>query len=145
MDYDVINGQKVPQTIITENDVLVHDHHGTVKVVGGELTIIGSLHGTLVIESNASAKILGSQHGTVSIASGAKVVVEGSTHGTVSISKDATLIIEESGLLMGTLNNNGTMILRGTFGGAQSGTQKIIIEGRGYIKEPKIINGVHYY
>ena len=145
MNYDIINGQKVPQTIITESGVLAHDHHGTVKVVRGELTIIGSLHGTLAIESNGSAKIQGSQHGTVSIASGAKVVVEGSIHGTVSISKGATLIIEDSGLLMGTLNNNGTMILRGTFCGAQSGTQKIIIEGSGYIKEPKIIDGVHYY
>ena len=84
-------------------------------------------------------------HGTISISSGATVIIEGNAYGTVSISREATLVIEESGLLMGTLNNNGIMVLRGVYGGAQSGSQKIILEGNGYVKEPRVINGVHYY
>ncbi|ENC9770657.1 hypothetical protein GHT99_08095 [Citrobacter koseri] len=145
MAYDIINGQKVPQTVITENKVLTGEHRGTVKVISGELTIIGSLHGTLSVEANASVRILGSQHGTIGISSGASVVIEGNAHGTVSVSPGATLVIEECGLLMGTLNNNGVMVLRGVYGGAQSGSQKIILEGNGYIKQPQIIDGVHYY
>ncbi|MDN8569323.1 hypothetical protein QZQ16_04500 [Enterobacter hormaechei] len=145
MNYDIINGQRVPQTVITENSVLDGEHRGTVKVIHGELMITGSLHGTLSVEANASVRIVGSQHGTIGISSGASVLIEGNAHGTVSISRGAKLVIEESGLLMGTLNNNGTMILRGVYGGAQSGSQQIIIEGNGYIKEPRVINGVHYY
>ncbi|MFP9429452.1 hypothetical protein ACJ9N4_04050 [Enterobacter sp. LM3] len=145
MNYDIINGQKVPQTIITENTVLAVEHRGTVKVISGKLTITGSLHGTLSVSANATVRILGSQHGTISISSGATVIIEGNAYGTVSISREATLVIEESGLLMGTLNNNGIMVLRGVYGGAQSGSQKIILEGNGYVKEPRVINGVHYY
>jgi hypothetical protein len=35
--------------------------------------------------------------------------------------------------------------VRGVFGGARSGDGELILEGAGYIKEPVIRDGVHYY
>lgn len=143
--FDYINGVEVPQMVIEDDYVLYNDHHGTVHVVNGTLTIKGELHGTLDVQSNSVAIILGEQHGTVAVANNAKVIVFGELHGTTAVSSDGMVIVEENGKMAGTLNNNGTVIIKGVFGGAQSGFGEIVLEGNGYIKQPVMRNGINYY
>ena len=45
---------------------------------------------------------------------------------------------------MGSLNNQGTTIVRGIYGGSYEGNS-IILEDSGYIKNPIVKNGVNYY
>ena len=117
--FDYINGREVPQTVIEDDFTIQGKHNGTVHVENGTLTIQGELHGTLNVQSGAKAIIIGKQHGTV--------------------------IVEANGKLAGTLNNNGIVIVKGAFGGAQSGQGNLILEENGYIKQPVIKNGMKYY
>lgn len=117
--FDYINGREVPQTVIEDDFTIQGKHNGTVHVENGTLTIQGELHGTLNVQSGAKAIIIGKQHGTV--------------------------IVEANGKLAGTLNNNGIVIVRGVFGGAQSGQGNLILEENGYIKQSVIKNGMKYY
>lgn len=89
--------------------------------------------------------ISGKQQGTVDLGTGSNVVVTGSIQGTTVLKNNASLVIEEGGKLAGTLKNDGTVIIRGAFGGARSGAGIFHVEGNGYIKEPIIKNGAHYY
>ena len=139
--FDYINGVKVPQTVIENDYILKDEHHGTVHVVNGTLTIQGKLHGTLDIQSGSAVIIVGEQHGTVSIASNARAIIFGELHGTTSVETYGMVTVEESGKMAGTLNNNGTVIVKGVFGGAQSGCGEMILEGQGCIKQPIIKNG----
>ncbi len=145
MEYDFIDGQKVPPTEITSDTHLVGVHRGTVKVLAGELILSGTLQGTLSVSRGASVLISGKQHGTVALGSGSNIVVTGSIHGTTVLEPNSNLIIEEGGKLAGTLQNDGVVIIRGAFGGARSGMGRFQVEGNGYIKEPVIKNGAHYY
>lgn len=145
MDYDIINGEKVPQTIINEDFELSDTHNGTVKVRGGCFKLLGTLKGTLSIDSQDMAEIHGAQQGTVSLSSNSSVRVTGKIQGTTSVSRGATLVVEETGQLQGTLSNDGTVILKGTLAGAQSGNGELVIEGNGYIKQPVVKNGINYY
>ncbi len=142
--YDEINGKKVPQMVVTEDTVISGDHHGTVHVEQGIITISGKLHGTLDVQNGSKVVITGSQHGTVTVDDDALVIVYGGLHGTTTVSYGGTVEIEESGKLAGTLTNKGTVIVKGVFGGAHSGND-VILEGNGYIKQPTIKNGAHYY
>lgn len=143
--FDCINGVKVPQMVVEEDHILCNEHHGTVHVVNGTLTIKGELYGTLDVQPYSTAIILGEQHGTVSVANNAKVIVFGELQGTTAVSSDGMVIVEENGKLAGTLNNNGTVIVRGVFGGARSGFGEMVLEGSGYIKQPVTRNGINYY
>jgi hypothetical protein len=145
MDYDIINGEKVPQTIINEDFELFGTHSGTIKVEGGRFILHGTLQGTLDINSLDVAEIHGIQQGTVSLSSNCSALITGKIQGTTSISNGATLTVEETGQLQGSLSNNGKVILKGTLAGAQSGSGELIIEGNGYIKQPVVKNGVNYY
>ena len=69
----------------------------------------------------------------------------GELHGTTNVSVHGTAVVEAHGKLAGTLSNNGTVIVRGVFGGAQSGHGELILEENGYIKQPVIKNGMNYY
>ncbi|MCJ8293112.1 MAG: hypothetical protein MJK15_01780 [Colwellia sp.] len=145
MSFDYINGEKVPQTFIHEDYELVGTHNGTVNVESGKFILHGKLQGTLCLNSNEPTEIYGEQQGTVSLSGNSHVFVNGTIQGTTTIPYGATLIIESTGKLQGTLSNDGTVILRGVFGGVTSGTGQIITEGNGYIKEPVVRNGINYY
>lgn len=51
--------------MITPDYNLIGEHHGTVHVENGILTISGELHGTLDVQNNTTVIIFGKQHGTV--------------------------------------------------------------------------------
>ena len=143
--YDLIDGQKVPQTYIHDDYKLIETHKGTIIVESGSFILLGTLQGTLSINTTDKAEIIGKQQGTVSIAKDGHVTVAGSIQGTTTVEYGATLIIESTGKLSGALTNNGTVIVRGVFGGPQSGDGEIVIERGGYIKQPTIKNGISYY
>lgn len=143
--FDYIDGRNIPQTVIEDDFTIQGKHNGTVHVKNGTLTIQGELHGTLDVQSSAKVIIIGKQHGTVSVDNDAEVIVVGELHGTTAVSAYGTVIIEAHGKLAGTLHNNGTVIVRGVFGGSQSGQGELILEENGYIKQPTIKNGISYY
>lgn len=133
--------------VITTESTIQGTHRGTVEVRrGGKLNLHGVLQGTLALHTGATAHITGQQQGTVAIASGASVVVLGSIQGTTSLKHGASLVIEPTGKLAGTLANYGVVVVRGVFGGAQSGNGTLRLEEDGYIKQPTSTkDGVHYY
>jgi hypothetical protein len=142
---DKIDGKEVPPLVVTSDFTLEGIHQGTVHVEFGTLHLNGILQGTLDVHTGAKVNIIGEQQGTVVISSGASVTVIGTINGTVSLENGAFLLIEESGKLGGTLLNDGSVILRGVFGGGHSGQGQLLIEGNGYIKNPVIRNGIRYY
>jgi cytoskeletal protein CcmA (bactofilin family) len=143
--YDQIDGRAVPSLVLTSDRILEGTYKGTVHVEAGTLHMNGILQGTLDVQCGAIVIITGDQRGTVSISSGARVIASGAIHGTVSLEAGANLVIEETGKLAGTLANDGLVILRGVFGGARSGSGRLNIEGKGYIKTPVLRDGIHYY
>lgn len=142
---DYIDGVEIPQLVVTEDFIIQGKHRGTVHIESGTLTIQGELHGTLDVQKGTKVVIIGEQHGTVSISSGAEVIVYGELHWTTTIDYGSIVIVEEGGKLVGTLINSGQIIVRGVFGGAQSGNGKLLLEGNGQIKQPVIKNGISYY
>lgn len=145
--YDIINGEKTPQLVITEDYEISGRHSGTVHVENGILFISGQLSGTLVVHEDANViiGIDGKQGGTVTLYEGATVQIKGSLSGTTFIQSEAKIIIEENAKMTGTTTNNGLVVIRGEFGGATSGNGEFKMEGNGYIKKPNIRNGIHYY
>jgi cytoskeletal protein CcmA (bactofilin family) len=133
--------------IVSSVHLLAGTHRGTVIVEsGGVLNLHGTLQGSLSIKTGANVVITGAQQGSVAVAAGAAVTVQGSIQGSTDIASGATVTIEPSGKLAGSLHNNGLLVLRGVFGGTQSGSGAIRIEGDGYVKQPTSVkDGVHYY
>lgn len=144
-ELDYIDGKEALPLVITADYNLIGDHHGTVHVENGTLTISGKLHGTLDVQRNSKVIIMGEAHGTVLLENGTSVIVYGAIHGTTVLNNNSTMVIEDGAKLSGTLVNNGKVILKGTFGGSQSGRGELTIEGNGYIKQPVVKNGVSYY
>lgn len=97
------------------------------------------------MHEGTSVVIVGKQHGTVSVYDSAKVTIMGELHGTIYVSDYGTVIIEKMGKLAGSLHNNGTVIIRGVFGGSQSGDGELVLEDNGYIKQTTTRNGVNFY
>ena len=145
MNYDVVDGQKVPQKEIRGNETIHGMYQGSVNVIEGQLTILGILQGSLHVSTGTKVIVIGKHQGPVSVESGALVIVEGGLQGSSHIHPDATIIVEPTGHLCGSLNNQGVLVVRGMFGGAKSGNGVIHLEGQGFIKQPRIENGVHYY
>jgi hypothetical protein len=145
MTYDIIDGKRVPPTVFTSDHTLTGEHSGTVRVEGCHLRLVGVLKGTLALTNGATAEITGDQRGTVSVDRGSIVTVTGAIKGTLSVSPGATVIVEEGGRLAGTLSNDGTVVIRGVFGGAKSGNGSLIFEGNGYEKQPEVVDGIHMY
>ncbi|MCC4590417.1 hypothetical protein LL974_04610 [Xanthomonas campestris pv. cannae] len=133
--------------VIYSEHTILGTHRGTVRVTsGGILRLDGTLQGTLDIQTGATVHINGRQQGSVAIAPRSSVTVFGAIQGTTSLKPGASLIIEPSGKLAGTLVNYGLVVVRGVFGGAQSGNGTVRLEGNGYIKQPTSVkDGVHYY
>jgi len=143
--FDRIDGRDVPQMVIDDDFTIHGKHSGTVHVERGTLTIQGELRGTLDVQSEAKVIIVGKQHDTVSVNDDAEVIVFGELHGTTNVSAYGTVIVEAHGKLAGTLHNNGVVIVKGVFGGAQSGNGNLILEENGYIKQPTVKDGINYY
>jgi cytoskeletal protein CcmA (bactofilin family) len=125
--------------------VLSGVHQGGVHVEAGQFRLDGILQGSLDIQTGVDALIRGTQQGSVNVASGARVVISGSIEGSVSVVRGGVVIVENGGKLAGSLNNYGSVIVRGVFGGTTSGDSRIRLEGAGYIKQPIVRDGVNYY
>ena len=143
--YDWIDGKKVPRLIINDDYILTGTHRGGVHVESGKFILEGILQGSLDIQPGVSSKIIGTQQGSVTIGRDAIVSVTGAIQGSTTVQDGATLIIEDGGKLAGPLSNYGKVIIRGVFGGPQTGDGEIVIEGNGYIKQPIIRNGTNFY
>ena len=143
--YDVMDGQQVPQLVIDRDHVL-GDHAGTVHVEAGNFVLQGTLRGNLDVQRAVLARIAGTQQGTLTIASGASVLLIGAIEGSVTVEHGATLVVESGARLAGSLANNGTVILRGVFGGARSGRGTFRVERTGHVKQPsEAEDGTLYY
>jgi cytoskeletal protein CcmA (bactofilin family) len=142
---DLIDGRDVPPLVVTGDYVLSGTHDGTVQVEAGHFELSGRLRGTLNLHPGSMATIAGTQAGTVSVASGASIRVTGAIEGTTSVERRGELVVEAGAKLAGTLHNDGLVIIRGAFGGAQSGIGELRLEDQGYIKQPRIEGGIHYY
>lgn len=143
-NYDIINGQEVPPLVVKGDTVLSGIYQGSVYVENGVLTLKGTLQGSLNIGFGAKAVIIGKQQGSVSVCENGTVIVNGSLEGSTSVANGATVVVEKGGKLMGPLNNQGTAIVRGVYGGSHEGNS-IILEDSGYIKKPIVKNGANYY
>jgi len=142
--HDHIDGRRVPQLVVREDHIIRGAHHGTVHVERGTLTLIGELHGTLDVQSGARVEVVGEQHGTVAVARDAVVRVTGALHGTVDIRPGGEVRVEAGAKMGGTLQNDGLVVLRGTYGGKRSGNGEFRIEG-GTVKQPSVVNGIEIY
>jgi hypothetical protein len=80
----------------------------------------------------------------MSIEGGSDVTVTGAIEGTTSLEEGAVLVIAAGAKLAGSLTNRGLVILRGTFGGSESGAGELRLEG-GRIKQPVIRDGISHY
>lgn len=145
-DYDIIGGEKVPPTIISEDAIMVSKHLGSIHIENGvtyaiEADNTGSVH----VHSGAKLVIAKSHTGTINLDTKSEVVIKGNAVGSVNLSPGSLLIIESSGKLIGSSYNDGRMIIRGVYGGSQSGNGEFIIEESGMIKKPVIKNGNNYY
>lgn len=143
--YDLIGGEIVPPLVVRDRYVIKGEYKGTVYVEAGNLKIEGLLHGTLNVKQEAEVEISGTQEGPVYIESGSMVTVTGVIEGTTNLDQGGRLVIEEGGLLEGSLFNNGSVTLRGVFGGAANGPGEIKVECGGYIKKPVIKDGLIYF
>jgi hypothetical protein len=54
-------------------------------------------------------------------------------------------VVEENAKHAGSLHNDGTVVLRGVFGGSRSGDGTMTLEGRGHIKLPRLKDGMSIY
>ncbi|WP_430304064.1 hypothetical protein [Pseudomonas mosselii] len=143
--FDIIDGKRVPGTKITSDEVLLGSHHGSISVIGCTFVIAGSHHGSLSVSGNGRVIVEGQHHGSTSLSEGSRLEVVGSSHGSTSIAAGSILVVEPFGKLAGSMHNNGRLVIRGAFGGAYSGRGESVVEGDGYIKQPRIEGGVHYY
>ena len=142
---DVIDGREVPPTVLTRDHVLSGTHDGTVQVEAGHLELRGRLRGTLHLHTGSTATISGVQAGTIALEAGVSVTVTGTIQGTTSVERGSTFVVEAGARLAGTLHNDGRVIVRGVFGGVQTGRGELRLEGQRYVKQPVLRDGVHYY
>lgn len=143
--YDIIDGKRVPGTILTENQTLSDTHRGSITVRGCTLVIKGALHGSLSVEYGGNVIIEGVHQGSIGVSDKSRIEVFGTSQGSTNIGPGSQVLIHPSGKLQGSIKNNGKLIIRGVFGGSCSGGGDTSVEGDGYIKQPRIENGVHYY
>jgi hypothetical protein len=143
--YDFIDGCKMPQLVVDADYTLVGNHQGTVHVERGTFTLQGTLQGSLDVHQKTTATIVGKQQGSVFVAPGAVIIVTGAIEGSTTIEQGGTVIVEAPGKLAGSLCNDGLLVVRGVFGGSQSGRGEVRLEGAGHVKEPRVVNGVSFY
>lgn len=143
--YDIIDGQRVPGMEITEDHVLDGSHRGSISVRGATLTIRGEHHGSLAVAGEGRVIVEGEHHGSTSLAGSSVLEILGSNQGSTSVGDGSSVVVQPTGKLAGSMSNNGRLLIRGVFGGAYSGSGERILEGAGYVKQPRVVNGIHYY
>ena len=143
--YDIIDGKRVPGLEITEDHVLRGIHRGSISVVGCTLTVCGEHHGSLSVTGEGKVIIEGEHHGSTSVTGSSTLEVSGQSHGSTSISRGSMILVQPTGKLAGSMINDGQLFIRGVFGGAYSGNGERVLEGEGYIKQARVVDGVHYY
>jgi cytoskeletal protein CcmA (bactofilin family) len=143
--HDVIDGQEVPSMVVNSDHVLSGTHDGSVQVEAGYFELRGRLRGSLHLHTGATASISGVQAGSISLESGVSVRVTGAIDGSTFVDQGSTLVVEAGARLAGSLHNEGRVIVRGVFGGAQSGSGELRLEGHGCVKQPVVRDGAHYY
>lgn len=143
--YDIIDGVRVPGLTITQNQVLYGTHRGSITVSGCTLVISGTLQGSLSVENGGEVLIEGAQQGSTNVSGNSRVEISGKCQGSTNINAGSEVIVQPSGRLQGSMNNYGKLIIRGAFGGAYNGRGHTLVEDDGYIKQPRIESGVHYY
>ena len=109
--------------------------------------IDGVVQGSVHIRSGITVELRGTIQGTTVIDPGARLLITGSQHGSVAVRSGAEVVVEPPGTLAGSLLNDGRVVVRGVFAGAQSGATQIELEGSGQIKMPDEIrpDGTHVY
>ncbi|WP_124412338.1 hypothetical protein [Pseudomonas synxantha] len=143
--YSIVNGRKVPFTVITSDQSLDGVHKTGFEIVGCTVVINGTIQGSISMTNGATVIINGVNQGSVSVSGGGRVTIFGASQGSFSISRDSAVLIERGGRIAGSVHNDGALIIRGGFGGSYCGAGKRAIEGDGYILQPRIENGVNYY
>ena len=140
-------GGDTPPLIVSSNQTLSKDFEGSVLVKAGHFVLAKdvTISGNLSVQRGASASIEGTQSGSVDVERGAALEVMGDIEGSVSISEGSSVIIQPSGKLAGSLENDGSLVIRGVFGGSQTGSGKVSLEGHGHIKKPTIEDGMNVY
>jgi hypothetical protein len=143
--YDIIDGRRLPPTVFTEDHVLTGNHRGSVRVDGGALELVGKVQGSLWLATGASVELRGTLEGSAHLASGSTVDVIRAIEGSVHVEPGARVVVESSGRIAGSLHNEGVVIVRGVFGGSRSGAGEFRLEDHGWVKQPRIEDGVPIY
>lgn len=140
------DGSHFEQLVVTGHDVMRGDYHGGVCVeIESSLDLLGELHGSLRLHEGALAVISGHHHGSLHVEPRAEVRVTGRHNGSLHVEPGGVATIEVGGRVAGSMQNDGLVILRGAFGGSQSGRGDLRIEGNGHLKQPTTRGGVNYY
>lgn len=143
--YSIVDGRKVPFTVITSDQSLDGVHKTGFEIAGCTVVINGTIQGSISMTKGATVIVNGANQGSISVSGGGLVRILGASQGSLSISRDSAVVIEKGGRISGSVHNDGDLIIRGGFGGSYSGAGKKAIEGDGYILQPRIENGVNYY
>lgn len=143
--YSMVGGRKVPNTVITSDQSLDGIHKTGFEVIGCTVVINGTLQGSLSMAGGATVIVKGNNQGSISVSDRGTLRIFGKCQGSVSVSKNSTVVVEREGTFSGSIHNDGTLIIRGGFGGASSGTGTQSVEDDGYIKQPRIENGISHY
>lgn len=146
-DYppDIVDGQPVPPLVVTGDYALRGTHDGSVQVERGRFELQGTLRGSLNLHPGTSAFVNGTLAGSLLASSGTFVDVVGHVDGSVMVEAGAHVVVHPSGRIAGSLHNDGTVVIRGAFGGSRTGSGKFRLEDQGYVKQPRIQDGVHHY
>lgn len=131
--------------VIDQDHVLIGVHQGTIHVEAGHFELRGVQQGTLVLHEGTTALVSGRQEGTITLAPNVSVTLTGVIQGTTQVPRGSELVVEHGAQLSGTLHVDGLVIVRGVYGGARSGRGEMRCEGDGFIKQPRIENGIHFY
>jgi cytoskeletal protein CcmA (bactofilin family) len=133
------HGVQVPPIVITSDYVLTGVHNVPVIVEAGKLQVTGTVNGSLRLSSNTTTTIKGTVNGSVHLENASTVIVTGSLNGSLHTNYGATAIVERTGKLAGSIHNEGTIIIRGVFGGSGFGSGELRYEDGGYEKQPTTI------
>lgn len=135
---NIVNGQRMPPTVITTDHVLGRTHDGAVIVESGHLRILGCMNGSLTVEPGATATVEGAHNGSTHVTERAEITISGTSNGSVTVDHGGVVIIESTGRQSGSLTNGGVVVLRGVRGGSRGGHGELRVEGAGREIEPVI-------
>ena len=143
--YSIVDGRKVPFTVITSDQSLDGVHKTGFEIVGCTVVVNGKIQGSIAMINGSVVSVNGINQGSISVSGGSRLSVYGESQGSLSISRDSVVVIERGGRIAGSIHNNGTLIIRGGFAGSYSGTGKHAVQDDGYVVRPRVENGINYY